>query len=88
MIAKCQQCEQFKELTHRVESDVLKMLVCYSCGVSAEIVQGRQAGGAGAMRITLFESPKVVPIWFECSVCGAHLRNEHHYQDHWYENHC
>jgi hypothetical protein len=86
MIKACDHCHEFRQLTHRIKSDVLNMTVCYKCGVEAEIVQ-TAGGGAGAMSITLFEEPKVIPIWFECSICGGRFRNEHAYQNHWHEQH-
>ncbi len=89
-IKPCAQCGEYKQLTHRIKSQILNMEVCYPCGVHAEIVQGG-AGTApelGAMTITLFERPKVIPMFFNCSLCGGQFTSEHQYQNHWHEEHC
>lgn len=82
----CDQCGEYRQLTHRIKSDILDMTVCYPCGVHAELVQ-EHASGIGQMTISIFETPKVIPIFFECSVCHGRFRNEHAYQDHWHEIH-
>jgi hypothetical protein len=82
----CDACHEWKQLTHRVTSEILKMEVCYECGIRAELLRGDHHC-IGDMTITLFERPKVIPMFFECSVCHDRYTGEQQYAAHWYEKH-
>lgn len=82
----CDSCGEWKQLTYRVTSDILKMEVCYECGIRAERLHFTEHG-VGDMTITLFEQRKIIPIFFECSVCHRRYINEQQYATHWYEKH-
>ena len=83
----CDACHEYKQLTHRVRSDILDMTVCYECGIRAELSQSDKPGGIGNMTISIFERPKVIPMFFECSVCHESYTGEQQYAAHWYEKH-
>lgn len=83
----CDQCGEYKQLTHRIRSDIMNLAVCYSCGVNAELLQSPNPG-IGNLTITLFERPKIVPMFFECSLCHGKFIGEQGYANHWHEEHC
>mgnify|MGYP004703796451 CR=1 FL=1 len=88
MIDKCDHCLEWKQLTHRVTSDQLRMLVCYECGINAELIQSTlNHAPAGNMRVTLINRPTVIPLFFECSVCHGRYTGERGYEQHWHERH-
>lgn len=89
-IATCHQCGKTRELTHKITSEIINMTVCYECGIQAELVQHKAEHAEqalGAMTIKLFERPKVIPMFFECSVCHDRYTGEQQYAAHWYEKH-
>lgn len=83
----CASCLEPKQLTHRVTSDILNMRVCYECALRAHISQLCREPGVGHMTIVMVESPKVVPIFFDCFLCHDRCIGEHQYERHWYEKH-
>lgn len=85
-VGKCSQCLQTKQLTHTVKSEIVDCQVCYTCGIDAELVQGRSVG-VGSMTVEMIERPKVIPIWFECSTCHGRFTSEQQYAAHWHEGH-
>ena len=82
----CPRCMEERQLTHRVKSEELDLLVCYQCGIDAEIAQGA-AGTAGGMTIQLVETKFPRPIFFSCGVCHARFPTKLAYADHWWRDH-
>ena len=51
----CPRCyEETPALTHRVTSDIIRITVCYDCGVEAQLIN-RRMGKNGHMTITLVD---------------------------------
>lgn len=55
---ECPRCHEEKQLTHRIKSDKMNWLVCYECGVDAEVLQGKEHSNEGAMTIQLVEEKR------------------------------
>lgn len=53
---KCARCYEERELTHRVVSDILDMLVCDICSCQAYDMIEKQGGIDGIIRIEPVES--------------------------------
>lgn len=57
-LQNCDQCQNVRQITHRIKSDILRIEVCYECGVKAEIIQRYGRQNPGAMTITLIEDQR------------------------------
>lgn len=56
MVKICDHCQEQKNITHWVRSEILNMLVCRDCAIEA-IEINDQSGIAGAMTIVPLEQP-------------------------------
>lgn len=57
----CDHCGEIRLITHRIRSEIIKMDVCYQCGLEAERIR-QTPGGDGELTIQLIDLPNIIPL--------------------------